>query len=141
MTVLQLKKDVQLFDVESYIPKCTIAHHAIQIQDAHDGMQKPRCTFCNSKAKRCPCNAKPYAHYAMQKPRCTLCNAKTHMHNMKCKNQTSTVQWQGYYAAVYLSIFVLACRQTIVLFLDSPFSSLLSSPVSVLSSSSLFLSL
>ena len=107
MTVLQLKKNVQLFDVESYIPKCTIAHHAIQIQDAHDGMQKPRCTFCNSKAKRCPCNAKPYAHYAMHKPRCTLCNAKTHMHNMKCKNQTSTVQWQGYYAAVYLSIFVL----------------------------------
>ena len=33
------------------------------------------------------------------------------------------MQWQGYYAAVHLSIFVLACRQTIVLFLTSSFSS------------------
>ena len=46
------------------------------------------------------------------------------MHNMQCKKQTSTVQWQGYYAAVHLSSFVLACRQTIVLFLyTSSFSS------------------
>ena len=158
MHIFQFKRKASFMQCKAICTLCNAKTkmHILQCKNPYTQyvMQKPNQhsamagLLCGSALEHlCPrvsanhCALPHLLIFIIQNPCCTLCNAKP---RCTCKPWCSSLPPHFHHTKSLMHIMQCKTKmhmQTIVLFLTSPFSSLLSSPVSVLSSSSLFLSL